>query len=141
MATLSSLIRLRKHTIDEKQKALAELYRQVEAFEARKKFYQDEIKKEREVLNQNPIVEMLAYFGLFQKAAERDIMRINVQLQKLEARVRIAQDDIREAFANMKRVEIVQETRTAQEKAEAEAKETREMDDIGVEGFRRRDQE
>ena len=71
MADLSSLIRLRKHTVEEKQKALAELYRQAEALEARKKFYHDEIKKEREVINQNPIVEMLAYFGLFQKAASR----------------------------------------------------------------------
>ena len=139
MADLSSLIRLRKHTVEEKQKALAELYRQAEALEARKKFYHDEIKKEREVINQNPIVEMLAYFGLFQKAAERDIHRINAQLIKLETRIRIAQDDIREAFANMKRIEIVQNNRDAQEKAENEAKETREMDEIGIEGFRRKE--
>jgi len=139
MADLSSLIRLRKHTVEEKQKALAELYRQVEALESRKKFYHDEIKKEREVINQNPIVEMLAYFGLFQKAAERDIQRINGQLMKLETRIRIAQDDIREAFANMKRVEIVQNNRDLQEKADMNAKETRELDEIGIEGFRRKE--
>lgn len=140
MADLSSLIRLRKHTVEEKQKALAELFRQAEALEARKKFYYDEIKKERAVLDKNPIVEMLAYFGLFQKAAERDIQRINGQLAKLETRIRISQDDIRESFANMKRVEIVQENRIAKEKAEIDSRETQELNDIGLEGFRRKEE-
>ena len=37
MADLESLIRLRKHSVDEKQKRLGEIYAKVEAIEARKK--------------------------------------------------------------------------------------------------------
>lgn len=137
MADLKPLIRLRRHAVDEKQKALSELYRQVEAFEGRKRHLLEQLEKEREMLNSNPQVEMIAYFGRFSDAVANDVERLNGQISKLEARIRIAQDDIRNAFADLKRVEIVQRNRADEEKDKAEAKETRELDDIGIEGFRR----
>jgi flagellar FliJ protein len=139
MADLRALIRLRQHTVDEKQKVLGELYRQAEALEARRTHFREQIKKERQVLSDNPIVEMLAYFGLFQKAAERDIQRIGGQLMKLETRIRIAQDDMRAAFTELKRIEIVQQNRDAEDAAAQQRKETKELDDIGIEGFRRKE--
>jgi flagellar export protein FliJ len=137
MADLKPLIRLRRHAVDEKQKVLADLYRQVEAFESRRAHLLEQLETERRLLDTTQQVEMIAYFGRFSEAVMRDIERINGQLSKLEMRVRAAQDDMREAFANLKRVEIVQRNRTDEEKDEASAKETRELDDIGIEGFRR----
>lgn len=137
MADLNPLIRLRRHAVDEKQKALSELYRQVEAFEGRKRHLLEQLETERQMLNSNPQVEMIAYFGRFSDAVNNDVERLNGQISKLEARIRIAQDDIRNTFADLKRVEIVQRNRKEEEKDKQAAKDTNELDDIGIEGFRR----
>lgn len=141
MANLLSLIKLRRHTVDEKQKMLAELYRQIEMIEQNKSILIERLRTEREVLDENGTLEMYAYFGRFSQNIHRSLERMNVEKQKLEVRIQIAQDDVREAFANMKRIEIVQSEREKAEKKEAEDKETREMDDLGIEAFRRKEEE
>ncbi|PZO88741.1 MAG: hypothetical protein DI626_01115 [Micavibrio aeruginosavorus] len=108
MANLSSLIKLRRHNVEEKQKNLAMLYREAE-----------EIENSKNVL----------------------IERLNLEKVKLETRINVAQDDVREAFANLKRIEIVQRERDATEKKEQADKESREMDEIGIEGFRRKEEQ
>lgn len=137
MANLKSLIKLRRHNVDEKQKVLAELYRQVEIIERNKQILIDRLREEREVLDQNGTLEMYAYFGRFSLNIHRSLERMNEEKQKLEVRIQIAQDDVREAFANMKRIEIVQTEREKTEKKELADKESRELDEIGIEGFRR----
>ena len=140
MANLLSLIKLRRHNVDEKQKVLAELYRQIELIENSKDTLMERLRTERAVLDQHGTLEMYAYFGRFSQNIQRMIERLNLEKQKLEVRVQIAQDDVREAFANMKRIEIVQQEREKAEKKEQADKETREMDDIGLEGFRRQEE-
>lgn len=140
MANLLSLIKLRKHTVDEKQKLLAELYRQIETIEQSKNMLMERLRVEREALDKSGILEMYAYFGRFSQNIQRMIERLNGEKAKLEIRIQIAQDDVREAFANVKRIEIVQKERERVEKKEADDKETREMDDIGIDGFRRREE-
>ena len=66
--------------------------------------------------------------------------RLNFEKSKLEVRIQIAQDDVREAFANVKRIEIVQKERERAERKEQDDKETKEMDDIGIDGFRRKEE-
>jgi len=138
MANLKSLIKLRRHNVDEKQKVLAELYRQIEMIEASKNTLSERLRTEREVLDQAGTLEMYAYFGRFSQNIHRMIERLNAEKQKLEMRVVIAQDDVREAFANMKRIEIVQTEREKAEQKEADDKEGRELDEIGIDGYRRK---
>jgi len=141
MANLKSLIKLRRHNVDEKQKLLAQLYREVEEIERSKTMLIDRLRTEREVLDQSGTLEMYAYFGRFSQNIQRMLERLNGEKQKLETRIIIAQDDVREAFANMKRIEIVQREREKADKKVADDKETREMDDIGIDGFRRKEEE
>lgn len=140
MANLLSLIKLRRHTVDEKQKVLAELYRQVETIQQQKNSLIERLRKERDVLDKFGTIEMFAYFGRFSQNIQKIIERLNQDKAKLEGRIQIAQDDVREAFANMKRIQIVQKERERVEKKEAEDKETRELDEMGIEGYRRRDE-
>ena len=141
MANLKSLIKLRRHNVDEKQKLLAGLYREVEEIERGKKMLIERLRTEREVLDQSGTLEMYAYFGRFSQNIQRMLERLNAEKKKLETRILIAQDDVREAFANMKRIEIVQREREKDERKEQGDKETREMDDIGLDGFRRKEEE
>ena len=137
MANLKSLIKLRRHTVDEKQKILAELYRQVETIERNKKILIDRLREERETLDRNPTLEMYAYFGRFSQNIHRSLERMHQEKQKLEVRIGIAQDDVREAFAGMKRVEIVQSEREKAERKAQDDKDSREMDEIGIDGYLR----
>lgn len=141
MANLKSLIKLRRHNVDEKQKVLGELYRQIEIIERNKQILIERLREERAVLDQNGTLEMYAYFGRFSLNIHRSLERMNEEKQKLEVRIQIAQDDVREAFANMKRIEIVQSEREKAEKKEQDDKETRELDDIGIDGFRRKEED
>lgn len=137
MANLLSLIKLRRHNVDEKQKVLAELYRQIEIIESSKNTLQERLRTEREVLDKSGTLEMYAYFGRFSQNIQRMLERLNLETSKLETRINVAQEDVREAFANMKRIEIVQSEREKSDRKEQGDKETREMDDIGIDGFRR----
>jgi flagellar export protein FliJ len=141
MANLKSLIKLRRHNVDEKQKFLAQLYREVEMIEGSKQTLIERLRHEREVLDKSGTLEMYAYFGRFSQNIQRMLERLNVEKKKLEMRIVVAQDDVREAFANMKRIEIVQREREREEQKEQDRKETRELDEIGLDGFRRKEEE
>ena len=139
MADLEALVRLRRHKVEEKQKVLAEIFRQMEVFEHRKKELFERLEKERKALDENLTIETSAYYGRFEGVIRADVERINVELNKLETRSQIAQEEVRNAFADMKRVEIVQRRRKEKEIRELSQKETRELDEIGLEVFRRKE--
>ncbi len=137
MADLEGLIRLRRNSVEEKQKILADLFRNAEKLQKRKDSLVQKLKKEREAIDNNPELETLTYFGAFEQVVLRDIDRLSEELKKWELRIQIAQDAVREAFADLKRVEIVDRRRKEEDSAEFKAKETRELDEIGLEVFRR----
>ena len=139
MADLDPLIRFRRHTVDEKQKVLSDFYRKAETLENKKAQLDERLEAERQALGPDAGPEMVAYFGRFAQNIRRDIDRINAELKKLEVRIQIAQDEVRAAFAEMKKVEIVQKQRMAAEKAAADKKETAILDEAGLEAYRRKE--
>lgn len=140
MADLESLIRLRRHTVEEKQKVLAEIFRQVEVLESRKEELLARLERERKAMEEDSMLETRAYYGRFEGVIRKDVERIDAELAKLEVRVQIAQEEVRSAFADMKRVEIVHERRKKEEAQEIKNKESAEMDAIGIEGYRRKEE-
>ena len=138
MANLKSLIRLRKHTVDQKQKFLAELYRQAEELEAKKASYEEKLKKERELLEEQEMLEALAWYGRFASGIKAQIDLLNKDLSNMEQRIEIARADLRNAFAELKKIEITAERRREAEKKEELAKENKELDDIGIDSHRRK---
>ncbi len=140
MANLESLIRLRRHNVDEKQKILAEIYREVEIYEGQKKELRERLQRERNALDENLDLETREFYGRFEGVIREKIDKINAQLAALQTRLNLAQEEVRAAFANMKRVEIVNERRIDEKRIERDAKESSQMDDIGIEGFRRKEE-
>ena len=139
MADLESLIRLRKHSVDEKQKQLGEIYAEVEAIEARKKELTDRLSNERKALDGDLALETREYFGRFQGVVQANIDKLNEELAQLEGRLRAAQEEVRVAFAEQKRVEIVDERRKEEQAQALKDKESQELDEIGIESFRRKE--
>ncbi len=139
MADLESLIRLRRHKVEEKQKVLGEIFRHVEVIETRKKELFARLEKERKALDENLNLETREYYGRFEGVIRSDVERLDLELEKLEIRLEMAQEEVRSSFADMKRVAIVHERRQEEEAQELKDKETLELDEIGIEGFRRKE--
>lgn len=137
MAKLDSLIRVRKHTVEQKQKALAALYKKAQ-----------DLKDERDELEAQHAIESekvrtmdadyLSYFGAYSKRVHVQIESIDKAREKMENRIKLAQEDMRDAFAELKKVEIIHERRKAEEQAVLDKKEAGELDEMAIDGHRRK---
>ena len=137
MADLTGLIRVRKHALEQKQKFVAELYRQAEELENQKVTLLTQLEEEREK-TQEMGVEMLSYFGPYSEAVKERVVEIDEASETLEARIEIAREDMRAAFAELKKIQITQENREDEEEKALNKKESDELDEIAIEGFRRK---
>lgn len=131
MARLDPLIRVRRHRVEEKQKVLAHLYIQMEALVAEEKAKEERLAKEQALLSENPELQLFSGFGEFANRMKEDIGALKLAQAKIEARIVLAQDDLREAFADLKKVEIIQRERKATERKAADKKEADIMDEVG----------
>ncbi len=141
MADLSSLVRLKRHGVEEKQKILAEIYRQIELREERKKELLESLEKERAALDDLQDFVSSTDFGRFSSVIRKGVERMDGEIRTLETRLEIAQEEVRAAFTDLKRVEIVSRRRAEEELKEIQNKESQELDEIGIEGFRRNSEE
>lgn len=136
MTDLNPLIRVRRHSVEQKQKFLAELYRQAEALQEQKDTLLGTMVKEREKVEELGVA-MLTYFGPYSEAVKGRVEDIEAAMKKLNARIDVARDAMREAYAELKKVEITQERREEEEAAAINKKESNELDDIAIDIFRR----
>ncbi|MFK7839356.1 MAG: hypothetical protein AB8B83_03415 [Bdellovibrionales bacterium] len=136
-ADLNPLIRMQKHSLEQKQKFLAELYRQADDYENQKKTMIETLEKERQSVSDMG-VEMLSYFGPYEKSVEARVEEIDAAMQTLNTRIEMAREDIRAAFADLKKVEITQENRDQDEQKAINKKQSDDLDEIGLEVFRRK---
>ncbi len=141
MADLDALIRVRRHTAQQKQKVLADLYRQAEAFAMRKKALEDQLAREREALNAVEMIEAQVSFGLYAEGVKKKIAAIEVEVKRLEVRIAMAQDDVRAAFAELKKIEIIHARRREEEKQARNKKESQTFDEVAIDRFRRDEEE
>jgi flagellar FliJ protein len=142
MADLDPLIRLRKYGVEEKQKILADLFRAAEALESRKADLLAQVAAERQLAeDRGAEFETLAAFTLYMGRVRQVVELIDAEIAKLDRRIEKAQEDMREAFGEMKKIEIIQHRREEAERAEENRREGKVLDEVGIEGFRRREDE
>lgn len=138
MADLKPLIRLRKYRVEEKQKVLAELFRQTELLEARKRVLFADMEREEALANSSDSIDAMFAFVAYAGRVHTEIEKLNMLLGLMEPRILKAQDEMREAFSEQKKAEIIQEKREDEEQKEIARKENTNLDEIGVEVFRRK---
>ncbi|HEY8964579.1 MAG TPA: hypothetical protein VIN59_08985 [Alphaproteobacteria bacterium] len=138
MANLDPLIRFQKYKMDEKQRFIARLFAEAENIYNHKKRMLDEVAAERTFADRSMdpwvITGFLGYQGLMKKR----VALINKEIERIEARIAIAQDDLRDEFIELKKFEIVQRRRLERERKRLEKLEAQMFDAIAIEGFRRR---
>lgn len=141
MADLNPLIRLRKYRVEEKQKVLAELFRQTELLEGRKRVLLADMEREEAMANESTSIDAMFAFVAYAARVHTEIEKLNMLITMMEPRILKAQDEMREAFSEQKKAEIIQEQREAEEAKEIARKENTNLDEIGVEAFRRKESE
>lgn len=140
MADLEGLIRVRKYTTEQKQKFLSELYRHAEDLERQKKNMLEQLDEEKRLLAEMP-ADMQRFFGAYANGVHERIEEIEESRSKLETRIQAAQEDLRQAFSELKKIEIIQEQRKAEEAEVLLKKENDLLDDVALDIFRRNTEE
>ncbi len=139
MADLSTLIRLHKHELDEKRQALAVLYTAVEDVERRRRDLDRDFEREKELVRASGDVNF-TFTGYAAKVKQRQ-EELDAQKAGLEKQIEAAKDSMMETFSELKKYEMTQAERDRLEAAERALKESKELDEIGLEGFRRKERE
>lgn len=140
-ADLDPLIRYRRHGLEEKQRMLAQLYRQAETLLQRKRGLQDQMAQEIQATREMGDHETSIALGHYLESVRVKIKAVEADMVRLDRQIARAQEEMRAAFAEMKKIEITQRNREAREEKAQQKKETNEFDDIGIEGHRRRSEE
>jgi flagellar FliJ protein len=132
MANLDPLIKLRKFKLEDMQKSLAVLYREAESIETRKQNYLMVLEHERSALETSNDVMSLTLFNNYADRIKKVVEELNDDLSIVNARIDVAREEMREAFAEMKKIEIVRDNRKAEERAVRDKKESDTLDEVGV---------
>lgn len=135
MAQLHSLIRFKRHELDQKREILAKLNEELEAIKGYKNKLLDDLAREKNLAAVD--IEIARTFGPFLKktlsqVADMDEL-IHHKMQEIQAATRVVQD----AYLEVKKLEITQQKRDEEERERLKKIETNTLDDIGLDSFRR----
>lgn len=136
MADLSTLIRLHKHELDEKRRELKELYDILERIEEQKQLVLDSVEKEKQAVADSEDAVHFTYAD-FQKKAEMQCEECDQAIEVVEQQIYTARDEMLDIFSEMKRYDMAQQERDRIEEQERRLRETKTLDEIALEGFRR----
>jgi len=138
MANLDPLIRFQKYKMDEKQRFIARLYAEAENIYNHKNRMLQEVRQERSFADKSMdpwvITGFLGYQGLMKKR----VALINREIERIEARIDLARDDLRDDYIELKKYEIVQARRLDRERKRLEKLEADMFDAIAIDMFHRR---
>lgn len=138
MADLAGIIRFKRFQLDEKRQALAGWHRFADELRADRTQLEQSIATEQRVALESVDPNTTLSFGAFVRVALDRRQRIDESLAKIEAQVEAATEEVREAFADLKRFEQTQAQRQSRESLRRARIETAQLDEIGLEGYRRR---
>lgn len=138
MADLDPLIRLNKFELEEKQRFLAKLYNDVERFQTIKSGMLDSLESEKDVTdadldNITMIQAYLSYLGRVKK----EVSQLDNEIGRIESRIQIAIDDMRDAFGELKKIEITRDRRLAELAEDNKKREDALFSEIALEIYRR----
>lgn len=133
---LKGLIRLHKHQVDEKRRALADLERTEQDILDRQKALREELVREQSAVRQDPALGItLGPYLMHYKDQQERLAQSLVNIRKA---IDAARDDLSDAFKELKTYEITQANRDVREKRERDLKEQAVQDEIGLTLHRRR---
>ena len=135
MRSRDSLIRLHRFQVDEKRRHVTEIETMIADFRRKETELEQQIAAEQDRAGISDVTHFA--YPTFAKAARERCENLTKSIAELETQLSAAKDDLSEAFAELKKFELLQEKETIRVKAEIAAHDQAEMDDIGL-GMHRR---
>lgn len=139
MANLKSLIRFRSFQVDEKRRVLAALYEEAMRIEQKKTVILDTMSRETKAAKESGSFDVLRALGLYVKGAKARLAALDQDIKRIDLRITIAQDDLRDHFTELKKIEILHERRLQDERDKNAKREAEIMDEIGLTIYNRQD--
>ena len=136
-ADLKTLIRVRDWQVDEKQRVVGALLRDLDDLKARARALDQEVTSEQEIARSAPDEAGMAYAGYARRVLDHRAALAQT-IAKAEEAVSAAKSALSQAYRDLKTVEIAQENRERLAAAEVERRETIALDEIALQGFRQR---
>ncbi|MEZ5669293.1 MAG: flagellar FliJ family protein [Alphaproteobacteria bacterium] len=136
MKSLDTLIRLQKWQLDEKRRQLVELRRMYDDLCTAIARLDQEIAAEATLATSDP--SLGATFGVFAQAARGRRDKLVASRAELDARIEGAEQEIAEAFGELKKIEVTKQGREARAQAQLARREQAALDEVGGLMMRRR---
>jgi len=135
MANLEPLIRYRKFQMDEKRRMIARLYAEADKIYSHKQRALDDVARERGYVDASSDPHVITGFLAYQGLMKKKIGLIEVEIKRIDARIEIAQEDLREEFTELKKFEIVQRRRLERRRKDMARRESQLFDAIAIEAY------
>ena len=137
MKPFDTLIRLSEQQLDEKRRQLAALEDRLDAARLQRKAIDDELVREQGLATQDS--SALFAYGAYAAEVIRRRERADALILLVEREAEVARDDVRTAFAELKRYQITHDRKLAELARTRAAKEQIELDEIAQQLDRRKD--
>lgn len=130
MKSRETLIRLKKFQVDEKRRKVAQIETMIADFERMVADLDREIRSEQEKAG---ISDPAHYaYPTYAKAASQRRENLSRSADELKVQLEDAKAALQEAFEELKKVELLDERDQMRERAEVNAREQAELDEIGM---------
>jgi flagellar export protein FliJ len=139
MADLTALIRLHKFELDEKRITLGELYSALTLLERERAELENALALEKKAMDGGGDIHFT--FLLYVEKVRQKRQELEQRGDLLNRQIEKAKDSLMETFGELKKYEMTQEERERLAEEERRLKESRELDAIGLESFRRQGEE
>lgn len=136
---LHNLIQIHEWEVDEKRRKLGELLRLLENLEAQAKALEEEVIREQQAAEQSPEEAGFLYGEYAETVIDRR-ERIQDSIRQMEVAIEEAREELRLAYVELKKYEVAQENRDKRAALERNRREQAASDDVGLEGYRRKQQ-
>jgi len=132
---LDTLIRLNEWTVDERRRELGDVLRALAGLEDGLERLRREVVNEQNAAAASPEVAGF-FYGNYARAAIGRRQTLDDGIRRMEAQVAAARERLNEAYRELKKFEVAQNTRDAREAKELARREQGILDDIGLNLFR-----
>ncbi len=135
MAKLHSLIKFKRHELDQKREILAKLNDELEALRNAKQHMLDELAREKNLAAVD--IEIARSFGPYLTKTLDLCAQLDQTIVDKQHEIQAATLVVQEAFLEVKKLEITQQNRDDEETNRIKKIESNTLDDIGIQGFTR----
>jgi flagellar export protein FliJ len=139
MKGLASLIKLHKRKLDELRREMSTLENQKEQLKQSSANLTKELQDEMNAAKKQ--AELSAFFGGFAKRIQKRQEEIAEEIKELDKKITTLNDEIADAFTELKKFEIAQENEKRRADEDTRRKETIVLDDIAGQQFRQKKKE